>query len=302
MGTVDAAARVGALAARLAEAYLEHTSPRAILLVGSASTGAVDGYSDVDLLLYYDRVPPASELAAARSLLGAERFVGTDWPGEGYGERYDVDGVHCQLGHVLIDAWEREIEKVVEEHDLDARLVKQLMGLMEGRALHGADLVEGWRRRAEYTTGLQRAMVEKHWHFFPWWYFEDKLLRRDATIWRYEVLVQSAYNLVGVLAALNRIYYSTFELKRVRSYLAAFEVAPPGFADRLETLFTADARAATVELERLVDETRGLVAERFPDLDLTIEWGGRPTPPGSREQAWLQDSVPARSAAASRRR
>jgi predicted nucleotidyltransferase len=285
-GVVDAAARVGALADRLAEAYLEHTKPRAMLLVGSAATGEVDGYSDVDLLLYYDAVPAETGLHTARSAIGAERFVGTDWPGEGYSERYDVEGIHCQLGHVLIDAWEREIAKVVDELDLDARLVKQLIGLADGRPLHGEQLIAGWRRRAEYTPRLQRAMVEKHWRFFPWWYYEEKLLRRDATIWRYEVLAQSAYNLVGVLAALNRIYFSTFEFKRVRSYLGAFDVAPSDLADRLEALFTADARTATLELERLVDETRALVDERFPDIDLTIEWAGNPTPPGSRETPW----------------
>ncbi len=284
---VDAVGRVGALVDELTDAYLAETRPRAMLLVGSAVSGEVDGYSDVDLLLYYDAVPSEAELEAARGVVGAEHFVGTVWPEEGYSERYDVGGIHCQLGHVLIEAWEREIAKVVDELELDARLVKQLMGLAEGRPLHGEELVEGWRRRAEYTPRLQRAMIEKHWQFFPWWHYEEKLLRRDATIWRYDVLVQSAYNLVGVLAALNRIYYSTFELKRVQAYLESFEVAPPDLADRLEALFTAEAHEATLELEQLVDETRALVAGRLPELDLAIEWGGRPTPPGSREQPWI---------------
>jgi Nucleotidyltransferase domain len=280
------AARVRALAGRITEAYLEHTRPRAVLLAGSAATGEVDGYSDVDLLLYYDALPDEIELERARGEFGAERYVGTEWPGEGFSERYDVTGIHCQLGHVLIEPWEREVDRVVDELDLDARLVKQLMGLVEGRPLHGEQLIAAWRRRAEYTPRLQRAMVEKHWRFFPWWHYEEKLQRRDATIWRYEVLVQSAYDLVGVLAALNRIYFSTFEFKRVRSYLSGFELAPPNLFDRLEALFTAEPREATVELERLVDETRALVAERFPDFDLTIEWAGNPTPPGSREQPW----------------
>jgi predicted nucleotidyltransferase len=281
-----ASERIGVLVERLAAAYLEHTRPRAMLLVGSAASGGVDGYSDVDLLLYYDSVPLPAELEAARAVVGAKRFVGTDWPEEGYSERYDVDGIHCQLGHALIEPWEREIAKIVEELDLDARLVKQLMGLAEGRPLHGAELISGWRAGAEYTPRLQRAMVEKHWRFFPWWYYAEKLRLRDATVWRYDVLVQSAYNLVGVLAALNRIYFSTFELKRVRAYLDGFEIAPPDFAERLEALFAADADVATRDLERLVDETRRLVVERLPDVDVTIEWGGRPTPPGSREQPW----------------
>jgi predicted nucleotidyltransferase len=283
---IDTVGRVEALVDDLARSYVEHTQPQAMLLVGSGATGEIDGYSDVDLILYHDSVPAERTLETARATVGAERFEGTDWPGEGYSERYDVGGIHCQLGHALIEPWEREIAKVVDELDLDPRLLKQLMGLLEGRPLHGEDLIAGWRRRAAYTPRLQRAMIEKHWRFFPWWYYEDKLRRRDATIWRYDVLVRSAYDLVGILAALNRVYFSTFEFKRVRAYLERLDVAPPALADRLERLLIADAHDATLELERLVDETRALVAERLPDLELSIEWAGRATPPGSRERPW----------------
>jgi hypothetical protein len=195
---VDTVGRVEALVDDLARSYVEHTQPQAMLLVGSGATGEIDGYSDVDLILYHDSVPAERTLETARATVGAERFEGTDWPGEGYSERYDVDGIHCQLGHALIGPWEREIAKVVDELDLDPRLLKQLMGLFEGRPLHGEDLIAGWRRRAAYTPRLQRAMIEKHWRFFPWWYYEDKLRRRDSTIWRYDVLVRSAYDLVGI--------------------------------------------------------------------------------------------------------
>ena len=285
-GEADPAARVAGVVARLAPAYLEHCRPRAMLLVGSAATGVVDGYSDVDLILYYDGAPTEDERAAARMRVGATRFTGTDWPGEGYSERYDVDDIHCQLGHALIAPWEREIAQVVDDLDLDPRLLKQLMGLMEGRPLHGESLVEEWRRRARYTERLQRAMVERHWAFFPWWFYEEKLRRRDATIWRYDVLVRSAYDLVAVVSALNRVFFSTFELKRVGTYLESFEVAPPEFAARLDALFTATPHDATLELERLVEETAALVRTHLPDVDLSIEWGGQPTPPGSREQEW----------------
>ena len=283
----EAENRVVALVERLRDAYLAHTRPRAILLVGSAVTGGVDGFSDVDTILYYDAVPELDELAGARAVLGAQRYVGTEWPDEGYSERYDVGGIHCQLGHALIEPWEREIAAVVDDLNLDARLVKQLMGLAEGRPLHGAELVAGWRQRAEYTDRVQRAMIEKHWAFFPWWYYAEKLARRDATVWRFDVLVQSSYNLIGVVAALNRVWYSTFELKRVRTYLAAFEKAPDDFAGRLERLFVADAAVSALELEKLVDEAGTLVRERLPEFDLSISWGGNSTPPGARERPWI---------------
>ena len=45
---------------------------------------------------------------------------------------------------------------------LDEELLKIMSGLFEGVPLHGAELVEEWRRRAAYTDALQRAMIEKH--------------------------------------------------------------------------------------------------------------------------------------------
>lgn len=286
MRETSPAKRLRLLAETLAAAYLEHTAPRAILLVGSAATGDVDGYSDVDQILYHDELPGEDALAAARASVGAEGVTGTDWPGEGFVERYRVAGVECQLGHALIEAWERDIARVVDEHDLEPRLLKELMGLFEGRPLHGEALIETWRARAAHTERLQRASIERHWRFFPWWFYDAKLRARDATIWRYDVLVRSAQNLLGVLAALNGIYFSTFELKRVGALASRFEIAPPRLAERLEALFTADAASATADLERLVEETAALVAAEFPDLELELEWAGKPTPPGSRETPW----------------
>ena len=66
----DAVGRVGALVDGLKDAYLPETRPRAMLLVGSAVTGELDGYSDVDLLLYHDAVPSEAELEAARGVVG----------------------------------------------------------------------------------------------------------------------------------------------------------------------------------------------------------------------------------------
>jgi hypothetical protein len=54
----------------------------------------------------------------------------------------------------------------------------------------------------------------------------------------------------------------------------------------VHALFELDEDESTAELESLVSETGNLVAERFPDLDLTLSWGGSPTQPGAREVPW----------------
>ena len=83
-------------------------------------------------------------------------------------------------------------------------------------------------------------------------------------------MAQSAYNLLGVLAGLNRVWFTTFQLKRMRKLVDSFELTPPGLPERLEALFDPDERGAVAELERLVGETRELVQERFPDLELPL--------------------------------
>jgi predicted nucleotidyltransferase len=289
----DATTYLRALARRVVDSYLAHDEPRAALLVGSAATGAADLYSDLDLIVYYDRVPPPEAVAETPRELGAEWYRSRPWSddsgeadAQGYGERYGIGGVECQVALISVGAVERRTARIVGDLELSEESLKILSGLHEGLPLHGAALIGDWRRTSAMTDELQRALIEKRWRLFPWWYFQERLRTRDATAWRHDVLAQSVYNLVGTLAALNRIYFSTFEFKRASAFIERLEVAPHDFAERLESLFTADERRSTEELEWLVAETRALVSERLPDLDLGLEWGGTPTPPGAREVPW----------------
>jgi hypothetical protein len=182
--------------------------------------------------------------------------------------------------HETLASVEADIAKVVDELDVDTPLQKALEGLHSGLTLHGAETIERLRDRAHYTDRLQRAMVETFWRFYPLWFVADQLERRDALVWRYEVMAQSAYNLLGVRSGLNRVWFTTFQLKRMRKLVDSFELAPPRLAERVEALFDPDARAAVAELERLVGETHALVQERFPDLELPLgrEIGTRHAP------------------------
>jgi predicted nucleotidyltransferase len=282
-----------ALAERLTDTYLRHCGPCAVLLVGSAASGDADEYSDVDLIVYYDRVPPADTIARAAAELSPGWYRATPWSDEsgeedqdGLGERYGLDGVECQVAHVSVGAFEREIKRVVDGLELDEELLKIMSGLFEGRALAGEERIEEWRGMAAYRPELQRALIAKRWKLFPWWYFQERLRRRDSTVWRHDVLVQSAYAIVGALAALNCVYFSTFEFKRSTRFLSRLELAPSDLAKRLDSLFELSEPESTAELERLVEETQALVAAHLPDVDMSIEWAGRSTNPGEREVPW----------------
>jgi hypothetical protein len=83
---------------------------------------------------------------------------------------------------------------------------------------------------------------------------------------------------------LNRLYYSTFQFKRMGKFIAQMEVAPDNFAARLESLFLHDAAVAD-RLEALVRETVDLVDLHMPQIDTSL---AKQTL-GWRQQPWAID-------------
>ena len=279
----EAAEHLRALARRVADVHLEETAPQAVLLVGSAAAGLADRYSDLDLILYYGELPSDVAIDRARDRLGGrDRRVIHARSEDGYAESFRLGGVECQLGFTPVAGWEGELERILAGADLESPLPKALDGFLAGVPLHGAETIARWRERAlAYPDELRRRVVEHHWRFFPLWYFEDRIAARDAALWRQQILVEAAFDLLTVLAALNRIYFSRFELKRLRVLTARMRIAPADLAERIERLFDADPRPAAEELERLVAETRALVAAELPELELSLRHE-----PGAREEPW----------------
>lgn len=266
----DASAYLLKLARRVAEPYRQLPQLRAFIVTGSVADDSADRYSDLDLIAYYDELPSDDELAAAREHNRAENFV---WfahaPEEGtVADMYDVHGVQCQLMHNTVAAWEQQMAQILEQHEVATPLHKAMSGVQKSIPLHGAELIRQWQTRlADYPEPLARAMVEHHLQFFPLWGLQAYLDTRDAVLWRNQMLLEAAQNILGVLAGLNRRYYTTFQLKRMRHFIAQLAIAPDNLADRLEYLLAADPGPAAAALERLVQEIAELVERHMPEVD-----------------------------------
>jgi hypothetical protein len=272
---------VRALARRVVAAALELGPLRAALLAGSGARGDADFFSDVDLLLYVDEPPPDDRLERLREAVGGTNPVPIAAP---HLVQFDVGGVAVQVGYRTLARMEEELETALVrlEEVIGSPNQKMLSGLLEALPLHGAEVIAAWRERAAaYPEPLRRASIEHHWRFFPLWYYGEVLSRRDGELWRLDMLLEGAINQLGVLAALNRVYYARFELKRFRRLVDKLALAPPRLADRLESLFRLPADEAADELGRLVVETRELVLGELPDLELTLR-----RLPGERIRPW----------------
>ena len=259
------------MAERILVPYQGLPGARAGMVTGSVAKGLADFDSDLDLMLYYDADLPAEDAlagiriangAAERTWVMAGRETGS------FAEAYEVDGVEVQIAHSTIAAWEAEMDQVLVKLDCESPLQKAMEGTLVGRAVFGAETIASWQRRvAEYPDALGAAMVKTHLAFFPMWGLERQFRMRDATLWYQQSLVDCALRIVGVLAGLNRVYFTTFQFKRMSRLLAQMTIAPPHLAERLEGLFRSEMGDALPALERLVTEVVELVEVHQPDAE-----------------------------------
>lgn len=271
------------LGREIAAVYVAELRPRAMVITGSPTEGLSDRWSDLDLIAFYDELPSEQAIATARTRVGGgELLVLHPWNGEFFGESFPVQGVECQVGHATVREQERENDSVLVDLDVDSPHQKAMDGLQHCIPVHGEDLIAAWQRRLDdYPDALRRAMVERNLTFFPLWVTSDRMAVRDATIWHYQVLVEASMHLLGVLAGLNRMYFTSFQFKRMHAFAARLAMSPPDVADRIDGLFTAPRDEAALELERLVADTVALVERELPDVDTSRvrHWlGRRPEP------------------------
>jgi hypothetical protein len=256
------------LAHKVAAACIVHAHPRAILLTGSVAEEESDEHSDIDLITYFDKLPSSDQIHKLRQEIGITNFQELARDEVAFAEDYYVDGVQCQVLFTTIQGWEHEMNSLLEKFDTSATAQKAMEGLLRGIPVHGADLIREWQNRAwSYPDGLAKAIVRANLNFFPIWKVQDWVAARDMTLCVYETLVESSYHILAILAGLNRLYFSPFRFKRQHQFIKQLQIAPHNLAERLEDLFKLEYQAAVEELERLVEETVGLVETQMPEID-----------------------------------
>ncbi|MBV8715137.1 MAG: hypothetical protein JOZ65_08720 [Chloroflexi bacterium] len=199
-------------------------------------------------------------------------------------EAYRLGGIEVEFAHFEVDETERRLADALFGRDPGSTQYKAVMGILRGRPLHGADLIEQWQARcAEVPDVLARSMVEHYLRqTMPLWYFASALERRDATLWVQQTLATNALNVLGILAGLNRRFYSTFQFKRMRHFVGSLPIVPPNLADRLEAIVSGDTQHGIEVLEELMRESLELVELHLPEAN-TSELRH---PPGARQQPW----------------
>jgi hypothetical protein len=195
-------------------------------------------------------------------------------------EAYRLRGVEVEVARFEVGEIERRIAEALDGSDPGSTDHMAIMGIQRGVSLHGADLIERWQARcAQVPDALARGMVEHYLRqTMSLWYFADALDRRDAALWLHQTLDTNALNVLGVVAALNRRFYATFQFKRMRHFVSSLPIAPPNLAERLQVVVASDERYG-IELVREVLE---LVERHLPEANTSA----LRYPPGTRQRPW----------------
>lgn len=261
-----------ALGRRVLEPYAQLEGAACAAITGSNAEGHADEFSDLDMTVYYTRLPGEDAILAVRERLGGGPVtwnVGKHADGE-MAFAYRVQGVECQIGHVTIARWEADIDRVLRGEELASPLHKAMSGTLISTAIKGDELLEKWKSRLRaYPDSLATDMVKHHLQFFPIWGLLPRLGRRNAELWMRQVMVESSFNILGVLAGLNRQYFTSFQFKRTASFIRTLTIAPPALATRLDSLWSTNLANAALALRELVFETSELVAHHMPDVELS---------------------------------
>ena len=143
-------------------------------------------------------------------------------------------------------------------------------GLQKAEPLVGEAKLRALQVRVDaFPPALGRAMAAHFLGQVTPWRAIGQIVHRDATLWCRQLQVEAGYRLLGALAGLNGQYFTTFQFKRMQRFAAKLPIAPQAFAERLELALHADAAQGFKTLHTLESEVLALVADRWPDLDLS---------------------------------
>jgi predicted nucleotidyltransferase len=255
-----------AIATRVAEAYRSDPHVGAVLLAGSVARGLADEMSDIELDVYWTRPPTPLERRAAVEGAGWERVYDHVDEHE-FADGLSAEGVKVDVSGFTTTTIEHYLDAALSG-DTEPELQVRVTALRDGQALHGADLVERWRRRVEvYPEQLAAAMVQEGLALRSKERLE-MLAARDDVVLLHRDVVDGVQGVLDALFGLNRVWCPHPHHKWLEWEATLLPRQPPALVERVRRLVAAPADEVADRLGGLVDDTLDLAEVHVPAADV----------------------------------
>jgi hypothetical protein len=248
-----------------------------IALGGAHAKGAADPESDLDLYLFAREVLPARERASLCKQWGAGLESITSW---GVPGTFVQGGTDFYVNGLKVECWLRNVDYVDQIVDECRRGIVQrefvtwtVMGFYRHCTLSDLDnmhlledpdgILARWKAAvSQYPPKLRATILETHLQaalFWPENFHYRTAVERCDVIYTTGIVQQVVHNLIQVLFALNRVYFSGD--KKLALALDHLEVTPPDASRRIVALLSPGGGRDRDTLDRQRGELCALVQE-----------------------------------------
>ncbi len=256
------------LAGRISEVYSTHDGIKMIALGGSPPRGLSDSYSDLDIIVYWDRIDEEWLETVPLGPKGRERFDLRRMGPDVFLETYYFDTLKVDVAHCTIDSWEKWTDSVIREFQPEASMIKSIGGFIEAEALYGEELYEEWREKLSvYPKELAEKTVRRYMGFIQRGVLMHQGLERGDIIFVYDGICAMLKNILGILGGLNRLYYAPDEPRWVEVALEDMQIKPALAWERMRKIFDVGPTEGISILEEMLEEILDLIDEHAPDID-----------------------------------
>ncbi|HRW03957.1 MAG TPA: hypothetical protein P5121_02610 [Caldilineaceae bacterium] len=267
----DYQAELLSLAQRVAADYAAHPQVEAILLTGSVAQSTTDVNSDIDLILSYAALPTPEEMATLQAAAHASggNIYGYD-PEEGLACYHFIDDVKVDFAHQrTAETTQRIADFLADPAAADTTSHIVLSGIVQGKALYGAKLIETWQRQlSDLPSTFGETLIKANLRVPPIAVLQEMGAGRRDYALVYEILLESVKRLANIWCGLNNMI-PPGKLKSLERLEARLPIAPPQLTKRLRYLWVLPPDEAIDLFYQLVDETFSLVEQHLPGLDTT---------------------------------
>lgn len=272
------------LAHYIAPLYGENPDVEAILLTGGVSRGSGDAFSDVDIAVFWHRLPDSEQrkqgqaaigqllnmavtssplLTAARpdeitTMLMERVWLGGD----------ETTGFKIDITHMTVIGVQQLLNDLLEQ--LDTSNLEWAYSLLHSIILYGETIAQAWQQQlAHYPDELAHKVI---WHnLTKLWLLSAMELAFNRKHWHtfYGSMIKLHNHILNIIFALNH-QLSPGELNRFGLYSVSLTLKPANLEERLEQTFSLSSLDILTDSERLVKETLALIENHMPAVDLAV--------------------------------
>ncbi len=257
------------LAREIAQRLRRYPGLQVILVGGSVARGYADEYSDLEMPLAWEALPPDDLRLAIAADLKAEFLV--PFNGPALEDNLLIHGFQVDFWHNTVAGEDAVIQRVLGGFSTDLGDSNWLDTVRAGIPLFGEAIVQGWKEQASrYPEALAQRVVQEALDEMQASHLELLARRGDLTL-LYAGISDLQKGLFRVLLALNRRYFPSY--KWMARSLGDLGLKPADVAARFNAAYSLAPLEAARDTARLVEETLRLVALQFPQIDIELVRG-----------------------------